>query len=522
MSDYPHQAILVETFGYCHAAPSKVISLIESGRPRDIVQLGGNFVHSIRRGDEEWVITSAYNLPPYFYSAAGHKFSHGPTVSDVLEGSGLGWRWNPEAVADLMAIEHLTGNQTLHPEIFRTPAASVLHWDGEKLEIWRASWPEIHDRFDAEGSPDRLVQLLCDEVARCADGNVVLSASGGFDSRVLLATMLAAGLKPDLVVQGYPNSTDRVVVEAIGRKFGLNVRSIEPTAEDYFQNAATISRATSGTKPAGHWHTYIYPLKAGLAEDDRFFVGANGEFVRTYYFDKGVLSLLANCVPSSVALREFWKRKLKPTLKPADLAGVVPEVAAYLRQGKAPQVERLAAMCPGGSSLRRLDHFYVQERVTNFIGNGIALYNLCAACRMPFLSQEWVAAADRLPRRWKLGNNWHRYAIAKLCPELLNFPEEHVGPVMAARHAPLYWLPQKRRQETVGYFDYKRFFADERAQSLLLEGAENVDDLIDPRTVTAIVEEHRASGARQRTMSILLGMASLRRHAPVAVPVEQR
>src|SRR3990172_1975422 len=162
-----------------------------------------------------------------------------------------------------------------------------------------------------------MVDALCEEVARCAGSSPILSASAGFDSRVLLAALLEGGKKPELVVQGYPHSTDRLVVEAIGRQFRLKVRSIELTTEDYLSGTDKICHATSGTKPANHWHTYLYPAKSSLSGNDSFFVGANGEFVRSYYLDRGIVSLTANRLPPSIGLREFWKRKIKPALKPA-------------------------------------------------------------------------------------------------------------------------------------------------------------------------------------------------------------
>jgi len=170
--------------------------------------------------------------------------------------------------------------------------------------------------------------------------------------------------------------------------------------------------------------------------------------------------------------------------------------------------------------LHQLDHFYLEERVRHFIGNGLALYSLSSAWRTPFLSPAWVAEADKLRRSWKLGSNWHRYAIARLCPKLLDFPEEYVAPIMANAHAPLYWLPSRRQQKVVGYFDYKKFFADERVQFLLLDHARYLDDLIDEKTIRKIIEEHRASGGRQRAISVLLGLAIWRRDTRSTV-VEQ-
>ena len=143
-----------------------------------------------------------------------------------------------------------------------------------------------------------MVDLLCKEVSRCVGPSpAVLSASGGFGSRVLLATLLAGGRKPELVVQGSSSSTDRIVVEAIGRRFGLKVHGIELTTKNYRSTADKICRATNGTKPAAHWHSYIYPAKSGLAENNRCFVGANGEFVRTYFLDKGIIVLVADRLP---------------------------------------------------------------------------------------------------------------------------------------------------------------------------------------------------------------------------------
>lgn len=299
-------------------------------------------------------------------------------------------------------------------------------------------------------------------------------------------------------------------MEAIGHQFGLKVRGIELATEDYLEAAAKISCATSGTKPAAHWHTYIFTAKSGVTPNDRLLVGANGEFVRTYYLDKGIMALAADFLLPGIALREFWKRKAKPALKNEELCGVSSEAADSLCDRSA-QVARLAGARPGGSPLRQLDHFYLEERVRHFVGNGLALYGLSAAWRTPFLSVPWIAEAEKLPRKWKLGNNWHRHAIARLCHKLLDFPEEHVAPAMAKTHPPLYWLPSRRQQQTVGYADYEKVFRDERILSLLLDHANDVSDLIDPGIIEKIVAEQRISGTRQRAVSILLALAVWRR-----------
>jgi asparagine synthase (glutamine-hydrolysing) len=296
----------------------------------------------------------------------------------------------------------------------------------------------------------------------------------------------------------------------------LKVRPIEATTEDYLQCAERVCRATSGTKGAGHWHTYIYPAKAGLNRHDRLFVGANGEFVRTYYLDRGMVARTADLLPPRLGLEQFWLRKVKSEFTGQEQPGLRPQFADYLRGNVTQQIARLAAARPGGSLLRQLDHFYLEERVRHFIANGLVLYGLSARWATPFLSPAWIAEADALPRRWKLGNNWHRYAIANLCPELLEFQEEHVGPTMAGKHPPLYWLPSKRRQKVVPYMDYASVFRDDRVLGLMLDHIPDIADLFDEVFLRELVAQHKARGTRQRLISILLGLAVWRRGAQAA------
>ena len=503
-------ALLIQIFGYCHSDTTEIKSLLLSSQERSIIKLGGNFVIVANLGPQTWIFTSAYGTVPYFFRLRQSSFSHGQTVGDALQGNLGAWRWNIEGLVDLLGLEHLTGNATLHDAVERTPPASVLHWNGEVLERWSASWSETHAHYKGRGNPDRMVELLCEEVARCAGSSPVLSASGGFDSRVLLATLLEAGKKPELVVQGYANSTDRLVVEAIGRRFGLKVKTIELTAEDYLNAADKICQATSGTKPTNHWHTYIYAAKSGLTEKDHFFVGANGEFARSYYLDKGIVSLGVDRLPLQRTLGAFWRRKLKSTLRPKEWSAAPPELVRHLHDCEARQAARLASLRAGGGVLRSLDHFYLEERVRHFIGNGLALYGLSTAWRAPFLSGAWVAEAEMLPRSWKLGSNWHRHALMRLCPQLLQFPEDHVGPTMEATHSPLYWLSSRRRRPVVPYVDYNLILRDRRVLSLLVERAKSISDLIDQKTIENIAKEHLETGVRQRAVSILLGIATWR------------
>src|SRR5262249_16213491 len=148
-------------------------------------------------GSDVWIITSPYGVVPYFYHEM--PFAHGSSVGAVAQAAKAVWRWNFPALVDYFVFEHLTADETLHAKIYQTPAGSVLDWDGKRLHTWQAQWDDIHS---GGGNPDQAIAALRSEVNRCSCE--ILSASGGFDSRVLLAALLANGKRPDLVVMGQP------------------------------------------------------------------------------------------------------------------------------------------------------------------------------------------------------------------------------------------------------------------------------------------------------------------------------
>src|SRR4051794_303914 len=136
---YPSQDITVEVLGYCHAQVAEIKKLIASKRVRDIVHLSGNFVVVATRDPEVWIITSPYGAVAFFYSVGPSGFRYGRTVDDAVQ-HGTERQWNLEGLADLLALEHLTGDNTLEVEVQQTPAASILYWNGSRLQEWTATW----------------------------------------------------------------------------------------------------------------------------------------------------------------------------------------------------------------------------------------------------------------------------------------------------------------------------------------------------------------------------------------------
>ncbi len=137
--------------------------------------------------------------------------------------------WNYTAVGDLRTFDHTLDDDTL-------------------TESPPYSDPIIEE---ARGDLTALtVSIVKESITNPREA--VLSASGGFDSRLLLAALLHLGIRPRLLVCGPRGNFDRDVVEQIGRRLSLEVIAVELCAQDYVDHAERIVEVTGGTKTARH------------------------------------------------------------------------------------------------------------------------------------------------------------------------------------------------------------------------------------------------------------------------------
>ena len=375
--------------------------------------------------------------------------------------------WNYTAVGDLLAFDHTLGDDTLT----ESPPYSV---------------PLIEE---ARGDLTALtVSILKESITN--PRRTVLSASGGFDSRLLLAALLHLGIRPRLMVCGPRGNFDRDVVEQMGKKLSLEVTAVELCPQDYVDHAERIVQVTGGTKAARHWHTFLYPLKAGLDTDCNIVVGANGESMRSYYFDRGLISNATMILPSKPLLRKFWSMKAKNPFRPDQLQGLSEPVRENLcGRGSRRRIDRLVAASRGRDFLSGLDHFYYHHRVKNFIDNGLKLYRQFGEVVAPMTDRRWVAVAKSMPRRQKLGSRWHRHAIEKLCPELLSFPEEGTGQPMAVNPGPLYWM--KKHGGGPPYADYANWFRSPAFTDMVMDRRDSIRELMSPDLVESLMTSGR-------------------------------
>jgi hypothetical protein len=499
----------VDIHGACFADRDTIVRLADSGDYAKLVTLGGNYSLVIRTRTATLLIASAFGPPNLFYVYRSDRLFHAARVLDVVREARIDWSWNWRAVADLTALEHCVDDETLHADVSKLGPGMVVRCDEQGLAKWRLPWEERTRCFNP--SPRGAVDALSESAVRQAGSDPIVSMSAGFDSRLLLACLLAAGLKPKLITMGAATSTDAVVSTAIARKFGLSIDTIELNESDYRDAGDDIVQISGGAKTLQNWHTYLYAKGAGLPPSAHLFIGSNGEAARTYYLDKGVAARMIDALGSSQAKRAFWRRKLQPIFTSDELQ----LLAAPLSQQFGPErlaarAQRLCSLTPG-SLLAGLDTFYTEQRVSNFIANGLALVAAHACPVTPMLDQAWMAQIWNLPRRWKLDCAWHRYAIERLCPALLSFPEEKTGQPMRATSRFLYWASRGSPSHRVPYVDYRSLLRKAELAANVKQHREELEALASPELITMVLDRHAAGADRLRAASFLITMLHLTR-----------
>jgi hypothetical protein len=497
----------LKVIGYCERSEA---SLIKSYKHHDIASLTnlrGEYTLVFESPTECCIITSPIGAMHYFYAIQKGAFYHGERIFDILREARLAWAWNWQALGDLCQLENLTNNKTLHPAVQRVPPGSILRFHNGRIDLRsKAYLGSIPAR---PSDPSEAVAYLNEEVAAWTDQNPYLSLSGGFDSRVILSSLLAQGVRPHLITMGSDDSSDVRVARSIAKRFDLNHDLIRIRLEDLIAHGSEVSALTNGSKTAWHWHTYLYPLKASIPSTSTFFVGTLGEFARSYYFDQGVLGRVANAI-SPFSLRRFWRLKLSrhPTFKNEELASLTTEFAQQLGTDAIEErSERLTNYCHN-EFLSGLTRYYFEQRVPNFYANGIKMYLASSQWRSPFHSRKWIDSIWNLDTSWKLGSNWHRHAISTNLPELMEFPEENgFDRHRMLRVAPLfYWTPLMRRTPYITYDMSASWYCEPLMQDYLRSHLACIDDLIDPSAAERIVDNHRNGIDRTRTIAFLLTM----------------
>lgn len=457
--------------GYSPWGPERILEAIKKGIT--ISSIPGDFVfiaEGAYEGENVTVLASSViSALPYFYCVMpdGETLAHAETVFDCCRIAGIKWEWNEKALNCLAMLEHTVGEDTLHRQVKRMPPATIIEFSSGKLKVHQDDpWNEVLCEKNVEDNILHAITTLeCIVAEMLCEGKAAISLSAGYDSRALLALANKIGVKPIVGTMGHPGSTDVKIAAAIARHLSLEHRVVEIQPDDYLKYAKQIVQITSGTKTANHWHTYIFTRHVDFPRDHAHLVGSNGEFVRSYYFDKGALSLLADASPFDL-VKPFLKLKYGPKRRmPIKTSKTLLPDEGEVSFETVP--DYVSSLTNTASTFgQRLDRLYSLHRVRHFIGNGLALYNSIITTLSPFLDTRFIALGATLPKHLKLNSRFHSKLISHISPQLATFPVDDTGTAMSEREKPFYWL-QKHR--SVSYSTFSKALDLEVAREIICE-----------------------------------------------------
>jgi len=435
--------------GWSRWAPEQILN--QAAAEHSTRGIPGDFTVTGKRkqddADIEIIASSGVAAMPYYYTHSPRgAVVHGASVFDVTHRAALGWRWSQQALIDLAIFGHTLGDDTLHPDVRRFPNDMVAVIHRHSMRMYKGSqWRRIFVNHGT-GSLDQAARCFESAASDLLVGEEPLvSLSGGFDSRVLLASVLAAGARPTLLTMGYPDSSDRIIASQIAHSLGLDHRIVELDPRDYLDAGPLVTSITGGVKTSAHWHSYLYPRAAADITGPHL-VGSNGEFARTFYVNHGPPSRLLDRT-AYPGLYCQWVARIARRIRTASRLGLIPE-SRFRAVGRA--AGRVAHLSGHATHvLDALDRFYSTQRVRHFIGNGLALYAASGRPRSPFLDWRWIEAAAALPREDKLEARHHRDLLHRLYPALSRFPLGDEACVVRSPR-PAAWLRSSTRL-SVGY-----------------------------------------------------------------------
>lgn len=402
--------------------------------------LRGNFALFLNAGDHTWLLSDAFGFVRVHTSADGCYFSTSwlaacayqkhveldaaSAIEYVLLGAAHSCRSVARGV-DLLPLGQCQ-DLKLGRRWQRFPAGYVP----------RA--PEFCSQDEAVEDITEHLGTVTGEVAAAFPGRVNAALSGGFDSRLIVAGLLAAGVEPRLFVYGNPGSVDVAIARTAAEATGLVLDVIdkgemnrdlpEPDIESLEHSALFFDGLPSDGiyDPGADRRTRLQQSADGCVALN----GGGGEIFRNFFH------LPDRTLTAHDVVRTFYRGFSPRVFRARDgLANYEGRLAASIRS--------VPGMHEHGSdrlTRAQVELIYPLFRCHYWMGvnNSVAVRHGYYAT--PLVDLEFVRLSQRLPLRWKNAGELQSRLITALHQDIAAQPSAHgfsfdVGPGWKARLA---------------------------------------------------------------------------------------
>jgi len=338
--------------------PELVITLMKVFGDAFIRKIKGNFSLVIIDNSGFRVFNDIHGMGRFFLWEAGHDF----VIADRIKPVQKYFPSEPdnENIALYCLTEHFIPGMTAFKGIMQSMPASAITYDGTfRNSVYREPGELLaigHEKHTIPFYAERWKNLIRGYANEAENGNVTLTLTGGSDSRMVLAGLLAAGIIPKTFTYGNPASADAVIADKLAVRLGIDhaLHSL-PELSAEWQKETFISLAGFGDTLVNLHRAHRYQAARDERERnqdaDMLFTGLmGGEYLRGPRYDGYIISEYFREVTSG-------KERLNVALKM--LTDKSFEINCLDRQLFSDKLEQMGELFRGGKKERefRLAHY---------------------------------------------------------------------------------------------------------------------------------------------------------------------
>jgi asparagine synthase (glutamine-hydrolysing) len=195
----------------------------------DETELRGNFALFLRTQNHCLLMNDALALVRLYASQDGLFYSTSWLATCAYAG---GVELDEAAAAEYVLLGAAHSDQTVAAGVRTLPLARTVDLTEKRLrERLRAGiWDEDSVPVSFDAAADQIcsyLQTVCREVAEAFPGRTSAALSGGFDSRLIVAGLLASSERPDLFVYGDAKSEDVVIARMVADGTRLSLKIVD-------------------------------------------------------------------------------------------------------------------------------------------------------------------------------------------------------------------------------------------------------------------------------------------------------
>jgi len=382
-----------------------------------------------------FLISDRFSTRPVYYTFIHNNFLFAPEVKALFAEPGVKKNINYDSVSELFNFGHLFENKTMFKDIHRLPEASYLEFKDGKISIhkyWDSPYIEEnylrtdYSRKEIDNYIDEMQQIILTATKKQLVNNtdsIVLSLSGGLDSRFVAALIDKVGIKNTIsFTMGEFNSEDAVYAKLVAEALGINHKIFNVKPENIWKDAEYFSYVSDGMSMISG------PIQAF-------------ESLRNYYNKRQITfsSQMCDAMFGSTLCRTKLQTVAKKRKLDDESSKIVKEIFNIFPKLKIKQIfnSDFYTKIESGYSVTPAKYvnndFHPLHSYFNLLINehgrrgtlgGNLVYNLFFETRMPSYDNDLVEFSYKVPIALKQNQYLYRESFIRMFPELAGIKRE--------------------------------------------------------------------------------------------------